>query len=269
MENDSAGHTLSLSCKIIAITFAGLFVVFTVIAVASWFNVKLLFHQSKTSITQLFTEELAQSEKLISATLERKGNSLAGFLAEISGVEIISFDHQALKSFLDHIVKDQDVLYALYLIDMDNSRIGKHRSLEGTPWEHDHQDGDIIDLLRQKIIAAGAVVEFSKDIIYSGEKVGTIIVGISQENLIELRQRSTEQSAKVQTSLYDEFRLFLQKLNISLLAIYGLAFVILGGFLFISIKYLVALSTGDLRKCHPDYIFMRQSRCSNKPVEPW
>ena len=34
-------------------------------------------------------------------------------------------------------------------------------------------------------------------------------------------------------------------------------------------KILVALSTGDLRKCHPDYIFMRQSRCSNKPVEPW
>ena len=32
---------------------------------------------------------------------------------------------------------------------------------------------------------------------------------------------------------------------------------------------LVALSIGDLRKSPPDYISMRQSRCSNKPVEPW
>lgn len=239
MNNNSTRHKISLSYKIIAITFAGLLVVFSVIAAASWFNAKLLFHQSKTSITQLFTEELAKSEKTIRETLERKGNSLAGFLADISGLEIISFDHEALKTFLENIVKDQDVLYALYMIDMDNSRIGKHRPLEDTIWKYDHQDGEVIDSLRQKIIAEGAVIEFSKDITYSGEKVGTIIVGISQESLIQLRHRSMEQSATIQNSLYDEIRSFLQKLNIYLLAIYGLAFIILGGFLFISIKHLI------------------------------
>ena len=32
------------------------------------------------------------------------------------------------------------------------------------------------------------------------------------------------------------------------------------------LKKLVALSIGDLRECPPDYISMRQSRCSSKPV---
>ncbi len=239
MENKSTKKTISLSYKIIAITFAGLFLVFSVVAAASWFNATLLFRQSKKTITQIFADELSQSEKIISETLERKGNSLAGFLADISGLEIISFDHHALMSFLDNIVKDEDVLYALYQIDLDNSRIGQHRPMTGTIWEHDHIEGEVIEPLRQRIIQSGTVVEFSRDINYMGEKVGTIIVGISQQNLISLRQRSMDQSASIQTSLYREIRAFLQKNSISLLAIYALAFFTLGSFLFFSIKTLI------------------------------
>lgn len=232
-------HRLSLSYKIIAITLGGLLVIFALIAAASWFNAKHLFDNSKETLTQILEQEGAYTEEIFLETLERKGNSLSSFLAEISALEIISFDHQTLGTYLEDVVKDEDVVYAIFQIDLDNSSIGRHSQLDSPKWDHNHKEGEVVLPLRKKMIAAGAVLEFSKEISYSGEKVGTVIVGISGANLLKLKQSSQTHLTQLQKSFYKEVRIFLKKLNFFFLFIYGVAFILLGSFLYTTVKNLI------------------------------
>ena len=229
----------SLSYKLIALTTVSLLAVFCIIAGASWISASRFFDKAGSSIYRLLDEELVQTEDIIRSTLERKGLGLVQFLSQIAGLEIISFDHEALQGHLENVIKDEDVVYALYMIDLDNTIISRHRH-EELQANHPHpHPATSSKELRQHMTDKQVVIEYTSDITYSGKKVGTIVVGISQKALFKLRGSAQERTEVIQRQLAEEIALFLRTLNTSIILICAVALFIIGGFLYIVLKKII------------------------------
>ena len=252
----------SLTTKITVATLAGLVLVFSVVAFGGWLSTKKLLQVSQDTMSDLFQEEIVYTEVAMLNVLGRKGNSLTEIASQIASIKIIAFDYEALKQYLKNILNDEDVIYAIYEIDVDNVVIAEHIPLYNTPWEQvgAHNEPEAVRALADQMIEAGYVLEFSRNIEYNSEKIGKVSIGLSKENLIEVRENAIENLNKVEQSLHRLNTLYFKKQGIFLFLIYAGAFVFLGAMLYFIVKTLIIdklkkmstafeqVSSGDLTK---------------------
>lgn len=224
----------SLSTKITAATLAGLILVFSIVAAGGWLATRQLLRVSQATVSEMFHEEIGNTEEAMRQVLEQKGKSLTEFASQIAATKIIAFDYEALKQYLKDILKDQDVIYGIYEVDFDNVVIADHIPLENTPWAHDEtkKESEAIRALADRMIAAGYALEYSRDIKYNSQKIGTVTLGISKENLIALRESATQNLSEVEKSLYSLNKLYFKKLGIFLFLFFAGASVLLGALLY-------------------------------------
>ncbi len=252
----------SLTTKITVATLAGLVLVFSIVAFGCWLSTKRLLRVSQNTISELFQEEITSTEMAMLNVLGRKGNSLTDFASQIASIKVIAFDYEALKQYLKNILNDEDVIYAIYEIDFDNVIIAEHIPLFNTPWEQKETKNEpqAVLALADQMIEAGYVLEFTRNIEYNSEKIGKVRIGLSKENLIEVRENAIQNLNEVERSLHRQNTLYFKKLGIFLFSIYAGAFVFLGAMLYFIVKTLVIdklkkvstvfeqVSSGDLTK---------------------
>jgi PAS domain S-box-containing protein len=173
---------------------------------------------------------------VLQTVLQRKGNSLTDFLSEISSTKIISFDYESLKLYLKNILKDEDVVYAMFQIDHDNTYIARHIPLHNTPWENRKTKNEDILAIAHDMKKQGYVLEYSRDITYNDVKVGAIIIGISRENLISMHKQAVQNMVNVESSLYGLLQNYFVKFGFFIVAVYGSAFLLISVLIYFIVR---------------------------------
>jgi PAS domain S-box-containing protein len=232
-------YRFSLSTKITAAILTSLIVVFVIIASAMWIGSSRYIDQTRITITEFSRGESTQTMNVLHSVLERKGKSLANFLSEISAIKIISFDYETLKQYLENILKDEDVVYAFFHIKSNGILISRHIPLTDTPWGNTKKkEADILSLANQ-MKKDGFVSEYTRDITYNNVKIGTIVVGISRENLIGLHKQAVQNLVGIESSLYTILQDYFKKFGLFLMLVYASAFLLISAFTYFFIRILI------------------------------
>ena len=234
-----------LSPKIIVIILAILLLIFSMIAGGSRILTSRLLTQSRETISSLLHTSTRYTEEKILTLLQRKGSSLAEFIAHISAVKIIALDYQALKNYAAEILKDEDIIYIIFELDLDGTVIARHIPVENIHWPHprfadqetfeDQRIYQLRDILNQH----GLTLEYRQPIDYNAEKIGTITIGISRDKLLQVRENALQNLNEVKSSLAQLPQLYLKKFGYFLITLYALAFIFIGAVLYAMIKKLV------------------------------
>ncbi|MBC8317218.1 MAG: PAS domain S-box protein [Desulfobulbaceae bacterium] len=232
-------YKFSLSTKITAAILISLIFVFTIIASAMWIGSSRYIDQTRITITEFSRDEATHTMDVLHSVLKHKGESLTGFLSEISAIKIISFDYETLKQYLNNILKDHDVVYAIYHIEANDIVISRHIPLAGTPWSNMNKKGEDILALTSQMKKDGYVAEYKKDIFYNNVKIGTIIVGISRENVIELHKQAVRNLAQIESSLHIILQDYFKKFGLFIILVYAAAFLLISTNIYFIIRALV------------------------------
>jgi len=232
-------YRFSLSTKITAAILTSLIIVFAIIASAMWIGSSRYIDQTRITISEFSRNESTQTMNVLHSVLERKGKSLADFLSEISAINIISFDYETLKQYLNNILKDEDVVYAFFHIKSNGILISRHIPLANTPWGNmGKKDADILSLTTQ-MKKDGFVSEYTRDITYNNVNIGSIIIGISRENLIGLHKQAVQNLIGIESSLYTILQDYFKKFGLFLMLVYAAAFLLISALTFYFIRTLI------------------------------
>ncbi len=114
--------------------------------------------QARIALDALKTEQLSSEQALISA-LTSKADIIGRFMAKTAPDLILGYDHIGLMSFQDEAAHDLDVAYATFL-NQDGTAM--------TPYQRPDQD---------------AVIEKRYPIVYDGDNLGEILIGMSKASV--------------------------------------------------------------------------------------
>jgi len=170
---------------------------------------------------------------------QRKGNSLTNFLSQISAAKIIAFDYESLKKYLENILKDSDVVYAFYHIEHDDTIIARLIALEETPWEKMGGKETDIPLIINDMKKNAYVFEYSRDITYNNVKVGTIVIGISRENVIEMHKQAIQNLMKAESALHLLLQKYFKNFSMFLLVVYAFSFILISALIYYIIRIFI------------------------------
>lgn len=229
----------SLSTKITAAILISLILVFGIIASAMWIGSSRYIDQTRITITEFSRDESTYTMDVLHSVLQRKGESLTDFLSEISAIKIISFDYETLKQYLDNILKDEDVVYAIFHIESNGILISRHIPLADTPWSNMNKNGENILGLADKMKKDGYASEYTRNITYNNVKIGTIVIGISRGNLIELHKQAVQNMIKIESSLHTIMQDYFKKFGFFLMLVYALAFLLISALIYFIIRTLI------------------------------
>jgi PAS domain S-box-containing protein len=229
----------SLSTKIIAAILTSLIIVFAIIASAMWVGSSRYIDQTRLTITDFSRGESTHTMGVLHSVLQKKGEGLTHFLSEISAIKIISFDYETLKQYLENILKDEDVVYAFFHIKSNGILISRHIPLTDTPWGNMGKKGADILSLANQMKKDGFVSEYTRDITYNNVKIGTIIIGISRENLIVLHKQAVQNLVKIENSLHTILQDYFKKFSLFLIIVSAIAFLLISATIYFIMRTLV------------------------------
>ena len=167
----SSLRTLNLSAKFIPPVLAGALISITVGAVFIVNETKRASGEQTQISREALTVEQKSARDASTDALASKADIIGSFMAKTAADFILSYDFSSLTSFQEEATKDKDVAYSAYL-KPDGSAF--------TPYEKPDGDG---------------ILEKRYPIVFDGDTIGHVLIGMSTASVTAGIQRSNERIA--------------------------------------------------------------------------